>query len=200
MAVRAADAGHLHSGVAPRESRSRAGIWFIIGRTMRRALVAIAVCVGCNEDSLSLTVERQSTSLRNAQAQRTEWVAGSGVVAIDAPIFPQPLALRFTVSYDDGLDQAIDDVSWDAYSGGALELSQDVSCPSRLGETSATYCVAEFRVLSEEPTTLVFTVDAPSGPLIECFYYAVVDATADVAALTHDLDRSLARCRSEYAQ
>ena len=168
------------------------------------ALAVAALVPACTTDSdPDARVERQTSTLDNANA--AGWSEG-GAVLVGVPgtfSFPQPLSLRISI-----VDNLIPD------EGGAptqlritaATLGQYGSESSQLTVTTpptcaANFCTAELEVAAQGSSFLTIEADGPDGKQTECFYYAIFEADDPVAegtARRTELEAKQRDCRATY--
>jgi hypothetical protein len=147
---------------------------------------------GCASENPDLVIERQPAPV--AQATDAAWKRGSVILAGEPGTFtfPQPLALRFTIVDDAAAEMPAPQLIAKgkvALSGaGQAQVTVDTVCQPM-------YCTAEVSITGMGETMLAVTADGPSGGERDCFYYAVVDASTDTAALQAELETRQRDCR-----
>lgn len=171
---------------------------------MRTRIAAALLLLGaCTTDTdPDARIERQSTTLADANA--SAWKEGGGVlVAVPGTFtFPQPLSLRISI-VDNKVPDAdgaptqltIKTATLAPYESAAtLEVVSAPTC-------SQNFCSAEFKVTGLGESMLTVSADGPDGKQNDCFYFAMYEETDPVTAgTTHrtELEAKQSDCRAMF--
>ena len=168
------------------------------------ALAIAALVPACTTDSdPDARVERQTSTLDDANA--AGWQEG-GAVLVGVPgtfAFPQPLSLRISIVDNLVLDEEMSPTQLRITSA---TLGQYGSEPTQLTITTqptcaANYCSAELSVAAQGSSFLTIEAEGPDGKQTECFYYAIYeDADPTTAGASHrtELEAKQRDCRATY--
>ena len=152
----------------------------------------LLLLAGCATENPDLVIERQPTPL--AQATDAGWKRGSVILAGEpgAFTFPQAVSLRFTIIDDATSEmpaaQLISKPTLELSGAGQASVSVAPVC-------QPTVCTAEVSITGAGESMLAIEANGPDGGERDCFYYAVVDATADTEALQAELETRQRDCR-----
>jgi hypothetical protein len=154
------------------------------------------------ESDPDLRIERQSTTLADANA--AAWAEG-GAVLVAQPgtfSFPQPLSLRLSIVDSKVLDAdmaptalKIETAKLDAYESAAnLEVVSPPTC-------SQTFCIAELSVTGTGASMFTVSAEGPDGTQNDCFYFGVFEETDPVTAggaHQTELETKQSECRATF--
>jgi hypothetical protein len=163
-------------------------------------LLVLGACT--TESDPDLRIERQSTTLADANA--AAWAEG-GAVLVAQPgtfSFPQPLSVRLSIVDSEVLDAEgaptalkIQTAKLDAYeSATSIEVVSQPTC-------SQTFCMAELSVKSTGASMFVVSAEGPEGTQNDCFYFGAFEETDPVtagAAHQTELETKQSECRATF--
>jgi hypothetical protein len=163
-----------------------------------------ALLPACMTDSdPDLRIERQSTTLDDANA--ASWAEG-GAVLVAVPgtfTFPQPLSVRISIVDNKVLDEEmaptqlrINAVTLGAYAEEPTQLTVK-SAPS----CAANFCSAELEVAAQGSSLLTIEADGPDGKLTDCFYYGIYevdDPSTGGTTYREELESKQRECRATF--
>jgi hypothetical protein len=163
-------------------------------------LLVLGACT--TESDPDLRIERQPTTLADANA--AAWAEG-GAVLVAQPgtfAFPQPLSLRLSIVDSKMLDAemvptqlTIQSASLHAYeSATSVEVVSAPTC-------SQTFCTAELSVKGTGASMFTVSAEGPEGTQSDCFYFGVFEETDPVtagAAHQTELETNQSECRATF--
>ncbi len=165
-------------------------------------LLVLGACT--TESDPDLRIERQSTTLADANA--AAWTEGGAVlVAVPGTFsFPQPLSLRLSIVDNKVPDPNADDAptqltiktaSLTPYESAAtLEVISAPTC-------SQNFCTAELSVTGTGASMFTISADGPDGKQNDCFYFGVFEETDPVTSGTAhqaELETKQSECRATF--
>lgn len=163
-------------------------------------LLVLGACT--TESDPDLRIERQPTTLADANA--AAWAEG-GAVLVAQPgtfAFPQPLSLRLSIVDSMVLDAEmaptqlkIESASLHAYeSATSVEIVSPPTC-------SQMFCTAELSVKSTGASMFTVSAEGPEGTQNDCFYFGVFEESDPVtagAAHRTELEMKQSECRATF--
>ena len=163
-------------------------------------LLVLGACT--TESDPDLRIERQATTLADANA--AAWTEGGAVlVAVPGTFsFPQPLSLRLSIVDSKMLDAEmaptqlkIQHASLTAYeTATTLEVVSQPTC-------SQNFCTAELSVTGTGASMFTISADGPDGEQNDCFYFGVFEETDPVTSGTAhqtELETKQSECRATF--
>lgn len=169
---------------------------------MRIAACVLLLAACTTESDPDARIERQSTTLEDANAQA--WAEGGAVlVAVPGTFsFPQPLSLRISIVDHKVLDAemaptqlTIKSATLTPYESAAT--LETVSAPT----CSQLFCTAELKVTGLGESMLTVSAEGPEGTQNECFYFGVYEDSDPVtagASYRTTLEDKQAECRATF--
>jgi hypothetical protein len=163
-------------------------------------LLLLGACT--TESDPDLRIERQPTTLADANA--AAWTEGGAVlVAVPGTFsFPQPLSLRLSIVDNEmpDADKAptqlkISSAHLNAYeTATTLEIVSQPTC-------SQNFCTAELSVKSTGASMFTVSAEGPEGTQNDCFYFGVFEETDPVTSGTAhqtELETKQSDCRATF--
>lgn len=172
-------------------------------REMRLVTGSVFALFACDSAEhkplLTAVIEHQPSYLEDVAAE--QWQVGSAIVVLDQPVFPQPVSIRCTLlehSTSGGAEPAaLRSFSTQIYGGiGNLVKRTGARCAYPLPDEGATHCLGDFSVNAPGGSVLAISVLGIEDVVTSCFYYAVVDSSADVESLRTQLEANAEECRN----